>query len=422
MAFLCLKIITSKLALLLYFRFHNQINIGMKAFYFLLFTALFSISCNSVKRTQKFVSQGNYDEAIELATKKLQKDKGAKEYDAHIRILEDAYLKAKDDDMRQIAFLKKENNSSSAKEIYYTFLDLQARQDLIRPLLPLYSTEMGRNANFVFSDYSNDLLAAKDAYLQSLYQEALVYIQRDSKQDYRSAFNVLCELDEVQPNYRNVHQLKEDAHFKGTDFVFVDINNRTGQFIPFRLEQDLLDFNTYGLDNLWTEYHSNRENGINYDLGIDLNFQTIQISPERISNRQYSRKQRIKDGFDYRRDRVGNIIRDSLGNAIKIEKFKDVSATIIITTQQKSVFVGGTVIYKDLSRRQQINSFPLSTEFIFENAFATYRGDERALTGEDRILISNGFIPFPNNEQMVFDAGRDIKERFKEILRNNSFN
>lgn len=392
----------------------------MKAFYILLFTALLSISCNSVKRTQKFVAQGNYDEAIDLAVKKLQKDKGAKEYDAHIRLLEEAYLKAKDEDMRQIAFLKKENSPVGAKEIYYTYLDLEARQNLIRPLLPLYSNEMGRKANFIFSDYTNDIFNAKDAYIKSLYQEALVYMQRNSKQDYRSAYNVLCELDEVQPNYKDVQRLKEDAHLQGTDFVFVTLNNRTGQFIPIRLEQDLLDFNTYGLDDFWTEYHARREKGINYDLGIDLNFQTIQISPERISDRQYNRSQRILDGYNYRRDRAGNIVRDSLGNPIKIEKYINVSATINITTQQKSVFVGGDVIYRDLKRRQQINSFPLSSEFVFENVFATYRGDERALTVEDRRIIRNGFIPFPNNEQMVLDAGYDIKERFKEILRDNS--
>ncbi len=392
----------------------------MKAFYLLLFTALFSISCNSVKRTQKFVSQGNYDEAIELATKKLQKDKSSKEYDAHIRLLEEAFLKAKDEDTRQIAFLKRENSPANAKEIYYTYLDLEWRQNLIRPLLPLYSNEMGRKANFVFSDYSNDLLAAKDAYVKSLYQEAIVYMQRNSKQDYRSAYNILCELDEVQPNYKDVFQLKEDTHFRGTDFVFVTLNNHTGQFIPFRLEQDLLNFNTYGLDDFWTEYHSKRESGINYDLGIDLNFQNIQISPERISDKQYIRKQRIQDGYDYRRDRGGNIVRDSLGNPIKIERFIDVSAVITITTQQKSVFVGGAVVYKDLNRRQQLNSFPLSSEFVFENIFAKYRGDERALTVDDRRILSNYFIPFPNNEQMVFDAGQNIKERFKEILRDNS--
>ncbi|QQX76645.1 MULTISPECIES: hypothetical protein [Aequorivita] len=393
----------------------------MKAFYILLFTALFSISCNSVKRTQKFVAQGNYNQAIELAVKKLQKDKDAKEYDAHIRLLEEAFLKAKDEDSRHIAFLKKVNSPRGAKEIYYTYLDLRARQDLIRPLLPLYSNEMGRKANFVFTDYTNDILDAKEAYTQALYQEAIVYMQHNTKKDYRSAFNVLCELDEVQPNYRDVHQLREDAHFRGTDFVFVTLNNHTGQFIPFRLERDLLDFHTYGLDDFWTEYHGQRENGINYDLGIDLNFQTIQISPERISDRQYTRTQRIKDGYEYGRDRKGNIVRDSLGNPIKIDKFINVSAQITITTQQKSVFVGGTVVYKDLNKRRQINSFPLSSEFVFENTFANFRGDERALTAEDRRLLNNHFIPFPNNEQMVFDAGTDIKERFKEILRDNSF-
>lgn len=393
----------------------------MKAFYLLLFTALFSISCNSVKRTQKFVAQGNYNQAIELAVKKLQKDKGAKEYEPHIRLLEEAYLKAKEDDTRHINFLKKENSPAGAKEIYYTYLDLQARQDLIRPLLPLYSNEMGRKANFVFSDYTNDLLGAKDAYIKSLYQEAIAYMQRNTKKDYRSAFNVLCELEEVQPNYRDVLQLKENAHFRGTDFVFVTLNNHTGQFIPFRLERDLLDFNTYGLDDFWTEYHGQRTNGINYDLGVDLNFQTIQISPERISDRQYTRTQRIKDGYEYGRDRKGNIVRDSLGNPIKIDKYINVSAQITITTQQKSVFVGGTVVYMDLNRRRQLNSFPISSEFVFENVFAKYRGDERALTPEDRRLLNNYFIPFPNNEQMVFDAGTNIKERFKEILRDNTF-
>ncbi|TXD68061.1 hypothetical protein [Aequorivita lipolytica] len=392
----------------------------MKAFYLLLFAALLSISCNSVKRTQKFVAQGDYNQAIELAVKKLQKDKGAKEYDAHIRVLEEAFLKAKDKDTRHLSFLKKENNLANAKEIYYTYLDLQSRQNLIRPLLPLYSLSMGRKANFVFSDYSDDLLNTKEDYVKSLYQEAIVYMQRNTKQDYRSAFNVLCELDEVKPNYKDVHQLKEDTRFRGTEFVFVAINNQTGQFIPFRLEKDLLDFNTYGLNDFWTEYHSQRENGINYDLGIDLNFQTIQISLERIADRQYTKKQRVKDGYDYRRDRAGNIVRDSLGNPIKVEKFIDVSATVYITTQEKAVLVGGTVIYKDLNKRRNLNSFPLSSEFVFENAYASFRGDERALTGDDRRILNNRFIPFPNNEQMVFDAGQNIKERFKEILRDNS--
>lgn len=392
----------------------------MKAFYLLICIAFLSISCNSVKRTQKLVTRGDYDQAISLATKKLKKDKSAKEYDSHIRILEEAFAKAKEENLRRINSLKKGKSLQNAKEIYYTYLDLEARQNLIRPLLPLFSKEMGRNAVFNFSDYSDDLYKAKDAYVKSLYQEAELYRQRNTKLDFRSAYNILCELDEVQPNYKDVNQLKQESHFLGTDFVLVNINNHTNQFIPLRLERDLLDFNTYNLDDFWTEYHSRKESGINYDFGINLNFQTIQISPERISEKQYNRKESIKDGSDYRRDRRGNIVKDSLGNPIMVDRFKDVTAVVTITTQEKEVFVGGTVVYIDLRRNREVNSFPLSTEFVFQNSFATYRGDDRALTFEDKQLINNRFVPFPNNEQMVFDAGTDIKERFKEILRNNT--
>lgn len=394
----------------------------MKAFYIFIFVIFFSISCNSVKRTQKFVSQGNYDNAIALTIKKLQKNKNSEGFDAHIQLLEEAFSKANEENLRQIAFLKKENSTSNAKKIFYTYQDLRDRQNLIRPLLPLYSNEMGRNAIFNFQDYSKDYYEAKEAYVSSLYQEAIVYFQRNSTQNYRSAFNILCELDEVQPNYRDVHQLMDDARFLGTDFVFVSLNNHTGQFIPFRLERDLLDFNTYGLEDFWTEYHATRENGIAYDFGIDLNFQTIQLSPERISEKQYTRKKQIKDGFYYRTDRAGNIVRDSLGNPIKIDKFVDISAVVTITEQQKSVFIGSAVVYRDFSHGRKLNNFPLSSEFLFENRFAKFRGDERALTSEDRRLLNNNFVPFPSNEQMVFDAGTDLKERFKQILQDNSFN
>lgn len=393
----------------------------MKAFYMILFIAFLAVSCNSVKRTQKLVSSGDYDSAISLAVKKLKKDKGAKEYDPHIRVLEEAFLKATEKDLRRIAFLNKDSNPAKAKEIYYTYLDLDSRQNLIRPLLPLYSKEMGRKANFIFSDYSNDLIKAKSNYTKYLYQEANKYIQHNNKLDYRSAYNLLCELDEIQPNYKDVNALKNEAHFQGTDFILVTLNNHTNQFIPLQMERDLLDFNTYNLDQFWTEYHSKKERGINYDFAIDLNFQTIQISPERISEKQYTRKEAIKDGYEYQKDRRGNIVKDSLGNPIKVDSYKNVTAVINTSVQEKEVFVGGSVIYTDLANRKQINSFPLSTEFIFKNIFATYRGDERALNNEDKDFVRNRFIPFPNNEQMVFDAGIDIKERFKEILRNNSF-
>ena len=387
----------------------------------LLSIVLLLVACNSVKRNEKFLARGNYDQAIALAVKKLQKDKNGKKSAEHIVLLEEAYAKAAAQDTRRIAFLKTENSPEGTREIYNLYNDLEYRQRLLRPLLPINNPFLGRKAMFVIVDYSNNIIDAKEGYALSLYQQAKGFMDRNTREDYRKAYTVLENISELKSNYKDVRTLMEDAHYNGTDFVHVTLNNRTGQLIPQRLERDLLDFSTYNLDDFWTVYHSERQRDINYDFGIVFSFKEIAVSPEKIAEKEYVRKDRVKDGWKYKLDRNGNVVKDSLGNDIKIDVFKDVTARLTVTEQTKSVFVGGDVIYRDLNGGRDIDRFPLSSEFIFENIFAKYRGDKRALTTEDKNLIRYDFIHFPSNEQMVYDAGTDIKARLSEILKQNSF-
>lgn len=398
----------------------NQYLNTMKKLLLIFCVAILLSGCNSTKRNERLLSQGNYEQAIDLAVKKLQRDKTSGKNDDRILILEDAFNKAKGEDLRRINALQKQGNSNSAKEIFYTYQNMEYIQNQIRPLLPLRINSEARNAQFNIKDYSSEIAKAKQDLLVYLYNEADAYMKRQTVKDYRTAYNVYCEIDELQFNYKNVSQLKEDARYYGTNYVFVSLNNRSDQLIPQRLERELLDFNTYGLDEFWTQYHANRDTGIEYNYGISLNFQEIAISPERINDQTERRSKRIKDGWEYVLDRNGNVKKDSLGNDIKIDKYITINASVTYTEQTKSAFVGGQVVYRDLITRRDLNNYPLSTEFIFENTFARFRGDERALTPEDRKFIRNSFIPFPPNEQMVYDAGEDIKIRFKEILNSNS--
>jgi len=387
----------------------------------LLSIALLLVACNSVKRTQKFLARGDYDQAIAIAVKKLQKDENSQKSAENILLLEEAYAKAVTEDKRRISFLSSENSPASAREIYQIYDNLEYRQGLLRPLLPIYNTFLGREANFDIVDYSSEIIAAKEGYALSLYDQAKRHMARDTKEDYRKAYELFEQVTELRSNYKDVNTLIDDAHYYGTDFVHVSLNNRTGQLIPQRLERELLDFNTYDLDDFWTVYHSTPEQNVRYDYGVIYSFKDIAFTPERLNEREYVRKDRIKDGWEYKLDRNGNVMKDSLGNDIKMDVYKDVRATVTVTEQTKSVLVGGDVIYRDLNSARDINRYPLSSEFIFENVFATYRGDKRALTAEDRNLLRFKFLPYPSNEQMVYDAGSDIKARLSEILKQNSF-
>ncbi|MAN58298.1 MAG: hypothetical protein CMC08_00505 [Flavobacteriaceae bacterium] len=388
----------------------------MRAFLFLFAIAITLGGCSSVKRNQQFIASGNYDQAIQLAVKKLQKGKDAEKFQEHIVLLEEAYRKAVSEDLRRIGFLQKSNEPNASRQLYHLYVNLEERQLSIRPLLPLYSTILDRNAVFKFADYSDEIIAAKARYVNDLYAEALRLKNRNQTDAFRQAYYLFCDVAELQPNYKDVENQLQETRFAGTTFVLVRLTNQSGQIIPVRLERELLDFNTYGLDDFWTEYHSNREQGIRYDLGIDLLFRDIAISPERISEKEFIREKQVKDGWRYKKDRRGNYILDAKGNKIKEDTYITVTARVIYTQQEKAVRVGGDVLYRDLQRNQNRDRHPLATEFIFENTFATFRGDERALTDEDLEFIENRAIPFPSNAQMVLDAGAELKNQLKHIL------
>ncbi|NNL82869.1 MAG: hypothetical protein HKP28_05730, partial [Winogradskyella sp.] len=74
----------------------------------------------------------------------------------------------------------------------------------------------------------------------------------------------------------------------------------------------------------------------------------------------------------------------------------------------------------DLPVRNTLERFTIDSGFIFENYYATFRGDRRALTRDDIVLVDGGPIPFPPNEQMIFDCGEDLKLKLKQIIKSYS--
>lgn len=376
-------------------------------------------SCSSVKRSQQALNQGNYNEAIAIAVGKLQKDKTRKGNQEHILILEAAFKKMTETEKKRIAFLKKEGNAVNSREIYQIYNKLNRIQNTISPLLPLYVEESGRQAKFRFTDYSDEIIAAKNAYAEVLYRDGKALMQQGDKLAYRNAYTAFNELQRLSPNYKDTEALLAEAHFQGTDFVVVELHNQTPFVIPRNLENELLNFNTYGLDDFWTEYHAFNNTDYKYDFAVNLNFREIHISPERVLEREIPLEAEISDGYSYKRDRKGEYMLDSLGNKIKIENFIKVKGTLYQTIQTKSLALEGKVDYLDLEKRQLMKSYPLETEFVFENVYARFKGDDRLLSKEDRAMLKNGYVPFPSNEQMLVDASDDIKGRLVPILKRN---
>lgn len=382
----------------------------------LLYTVfiLMLVSCSGKKQIEKSLHSGNYDQAIEDALRKLETNKNKERKQDYIIMLQNAYVKAVERDLQSINHLKKDGNPEHFKNIYDLYLTLNARQEAIKPVLPL---NIGNKpVRLDFKDYSNAIVESRQAVSDHMYRTGLQLLKSNHKQDLKEAYNTFHYVDQINPKYKDVRNLMQEAHNLGTDYVIVSIENQTDQVIPRRLEDDLLNFDTYGLDQFWTVYHANPDPKLSYDYAMSLQLKRINISPEKLNEKQLLREKQIVDGWKYQKDSKGNVAKDSLGKDIKIDNIIDVKARYFEYHQFKSTQVLADVVYVDLKSNQTLDVFPITSEFVFEHIYATVKGDERALNQVDRDLLRNRRISFPSNEDMVFDTGEDLKLKLKQII------
>ncbi|WP_136481270.1 hypothetical protein [Cognatitamlana onchidii] len=378
------------------------------------------LACSTRKQVEKAVNTGNYDQAINTALRKLRTNKDKKRNADYVAMLQEAYKKAVNRDLGTINHLKKDNNPETLTEVYELYSGLNRRQEKIKPILPLYLN--GRKVSFHFENYTDDYLNARNEASDYLYEKGLALLENDDKQAIRDAYNTLDYLQQINPNYENTPELLAEAHQRGMDYILVSINNETEQVIPERLEDDLLSLDTYGLNKFWSTYHVNRVSDLPYDYALQLNLKQINISPEQIKEREFVREKEIVDGWQYVLDSSGNVAKDSLGNDIKVDKLVTVQCRYFETIQTKTSQVIGDVVYKDLRSQQILNKFPIDSQFVFEYIYATSQGDRRALLPRDIDFLEHRRVPFPNNEQMVYDTGEDLKLQLKNIINSYTAN
>lgn len=387
----------------------------MRIITFLLFFTI--LSCG-VKQTRYAINSGDYDEAIQIATNNLRNNKDKKGKQEYVYMLEEAFEKAKDRDLSQIAFFEKADSPRNLENIYNLFVALDQRQRDIKPLLPLRLEALNRNAKFKFDDYSEKLISSRAKFVSYLYDNSTALLLTADKVNHRRAYEDLTYLRRLNPDYKNANSLIEQAFTKGADYISIETLNNTGLAIPLKLQSDLLNFSTQGLDEKWTVYHSIKQKNTSYDYAVIIDFRQINFSPDLVREREFTVEKEIIEKRK-KRDRRGQIVNDSLGNPVMEDVVKILSANILETTQSKSVEVAAKIDYINLKNNQLLQSFPLQSQFLFQNVFARYNGDINAVENDYKKLFNNRPLPFPSNEQMVYDTGEDLKAKIRAILTSN---
>lgn len=385
-----------------------------KPIYILLIFTL--VACQSARKTQKAVNSGNYPSAMNRAIDKLTNNKDRRSNQTFVVALEESFDRYTEQQIRQLRFLEKENLDASLEERYFILTDLTQWQDRIRPLLPLRVMEENRDARFRFTDYSNEVLDTKVALTEFKYQQAVEEFGLcRTKGDFRRAHQSFEAVDELNPGYKETLNYLEKAHQKGIQTILLSLDNRTESVLPQRLADELLDIDQFGLENYWTQYHTAPQQK-SYDYNVNLEFDQLLVSPERIIEKQISREKQIADGYQFLRDDNGNVVKDSLGNKIEVERLITVRCDFYKFRQFKEANLGAQVRITSGQNGELVQKFPLQSGFIFEHIFARFEGDQRAFDDGWLDWTRQREVPFPSNDQMIYDAGEDLKAQFKSAM------
>ncbi len=367
------------------------------------------------KSTKTLTEEGNYDEAIEQALRKLIGKKKKKA--ATVASLESAFAKANTADMRRLNDLKASGRDENWTRIYSIAKGIETRQTSIEPLLPLVD-DKGYQAEFSFVRTQVILHEAKGKASNYLYTSAQSFLSKarvGDKAAAREAYEQLERIGQYYQNYKDSRSMLEEARGLGVSRILFRMENDANVIIPRDFEQEILRTDVQDLNELWREYYT-RDAGEKFDYEIVMKLQDIDVSPEAERIREYRDEKEVNDGEEALRDANGNVQKDTSGNIIKVPIKKIVTADVVETYQSKAAIVGGTLFFYDKKKRELLDTKPLSVEAIFENFSTRFRGDRRALSRESKDYLNNQLVPFPPDEVLLLDAADLLKPMIKEKI------
>jgi hypothetical protein len=301
---------------------------------------------------------GNFEKAIEKSVKKLKSDPTNEE---SILYLEASYAKLNRQTMDRIEFLKKEGRPENVLPVYDALARLRLYEDMIAPLLPLRMASKNRNAGFSFIK-DEDLIVAKQHAAEYLYASATKLLSTGNTMDARQAYGQLEELKCIYPDYKDASQKLSEAVAKGTNQVYLKIQNNSGAYLFQELEKEITSMPLGDLNMQWVNFYGG-SNQQSPDYSIVVNIRQLVVTPDMQGPPSVHTESRtIQDGWQYELDANGNVKKDSSGNDIKVPKYKTIKCVVTEYMQQKSTTLAGTIDFYQSDGNSLLYSYPFSVQ------------------------------------------------------------
>lgn len=371
--------------------------------YFVLASVIFTISCS--KSGTKALEKGNYYEAVLQSVEKLKKDS---DNSKALEVLPTAYRNAQEEFTRDITRVRNANQQFRWETILEYYNKLNKMQEsierctacrrIVSPQTYFKETEEARdNATAERYVLGNDILSRNNL----------------SKLDARAAYDHFEKITIFAPNYKDARNRLEEALNLGSVHVVVEqpkINSRLYQYS-----------NDYFQDKVEEFLRTNRRINKFIRFYAPEEAKTVKLKPDHVVRLEII--DFVVGETNIATDRQNVTSKDSVKtgeatvNGKKVPVYGKVNATII--KSRKAVRSRGILsmeIY-DYQTNKTLSREEIPGEYTWVNEWASFNGDERALTTTELNMTRNREQLPPPPQQLFIEFTKPIYDQVTSRIR-----
>jgi tetratricopeptide (TPR) repeat protein len=369
-------------------------------FWWLIAPILFILSCKS---GEKLYNKGRYDEAVMAFVKKLQKSPSNT---ASLQLLPDAYAQAKRWHEDKATGYLTSNDPLKWEYVRGEYRSLQRLYDAIQ-------SSPAALAIVKPKDYRNAITGAQENAAQVRYDRGVSLLEQGDKPAARQAFEEFQAAMSLVPGFRNSKQLMDESFQRGLVNVVIRQIDVRSPYYQFSADQfrDVLVRNLQQRNiNRFVQFTDERiahNNKIQPDQYLEMRFYDFVVGQTYVDRTQK----------EVSREIVVGTVKDSTGKPT-INRYATVKATLYIN--KATVVSKGLLDYQliDVQTSNIIRTDRLPGSYTWMNQWGYYKGDERALSDEDKRMLGGEEMAPPPPQELFMQFTRPIYDQLTNDMQN----